>query len=168
MWRQHAWCYTVMTNSSVQLYTIMKSAMPARTGQGGLNSRKTTARQFHCGVVVGHVYSTCVSSPRLSLCTSESVSVNTIFKWFSVNSCWTVMCTLDNIQALRHIQLQLRTYIYMAIVCTYSCRDYNTSVMEMLPSLTRLEPRYDVTHTDSDGNVMKKLPGSVSPRLQPR
>ena len=37
----------------------------------------------------------------------------------------------------------------------------------MLPSLTRLEPRYDVTpHTDSDGNAMKKLPGSVSPRLQ--
>ena len=43
-----------------------------------------------------------------------------------------------------------------------------TSVTEMLPSLTRLEPRYDVTHTDSDGNTMKNLPGSVLPRLQPR
>ena len=73
------------------------------------------------------------------------------------------MCILYNIRALHHnIQLQLRTYIYVAIVCTYRL------VTEMLPSLTRLEPRYDVTHTDSDGNAMKKLPGSVSPRLQPR
>ena len=77
------------------------------------------------------------------------------------------MCILYNIQALHHIQLQLCTYIYMAIIHTYSCI-YNTSVMEMLPSLMHLEPCYDVTHTDSDGNMMKKLPGSVSPRLQPR
>ena len=55
--------------------------------------------------------------------------------------------------------------IYVAIVCTYSCRDYNTTGTEMFPSLTRLQPRYDVTHTDSDGNAMKKLPGSVSPKL---
>ena len=34
------------------------------------------------------------------------------------------MCILYNIRALHHnIQLQLRTYIYMAIVCTYQCRD---------------------------------------------
>ena len=78
------------------------------------------------------------------------------------------MCILYNIRALRHIQLQLRTYIYVAIVCTYSCRDYNTSVTEMLPSLTCLEPRYNVTNTDSDRNAMKKLPGIVSPRLQSR
>ena len=71
------------------------------------------------------------------------------------------MCILYNIRALRHIQLQLRR----DIVCTFSSKDYNT---EMLPSLTRLEPRYKVTHTDSDGNTIKKLPGSVSPRLQPR
>ena len=76
------------------------------------------------------------------------------------------MCILYNIRALRHTQLQLHTYIYVAIVCMYSCRDYNTSVMEMLPSLMHLEPCYDVTHTDSNGNPMK-LPGSVSPRLQP-
>ena len=76
------------------------------------------------------------------------------------------MCILYNIRALRQIQLQLRTYIYVAIVYTYSCGDYNTSVN---PSLTRFkfEPRYDVTHTDNDGNAMKKLPGNVSPRLQP-
>ena len=42
------------------------------------------------------------------------------------------------------------------------------SLTEMLPSPTRLEPRYEVTHTDSDGNTMKKRLGSVLLRLQPR
>ena len=46
----------------------------------------------------------------------------------------------------------------------YSCSDYNTSV-EKLPSLMHIEPRYNVTH--SNRNAMKKLPGSVSPRLKP-
>ena len=50
------------------------------------------------------------------------------------------MCILYNIRALLHIQLQLRmrTYIYVVIVCMYSCRDYNTSGTEMLPLLMRL------------------------------
>ena len=61
------------------------------------------------------------------------------------------MCILYNIQALHHIHLQLCTYIYVAIICTYSCRDYNTIVTEMLPSLIRLKLCYNVTHTDSDG-----------------
>ena len=121
---------------------------------------------FYCGVTAGACcklrivrYCTCVSL-RFTLHKDESF--NAIFKWFQPTFAEYTPQQLGPLAS--YLCLQLRTYIYVAIGCTYSCRDSNTSV-EMLPSLTSLEPCYDVTH--SDGNAMKKLPGSVSPRLQP-